>query len=266
MDRRLLILIFLLQLSAAAQTWQSIDEGLALAEFSERTESGRRADLIAVRIDPKRFSLQLLTVSEVGGQPLAAQEWAERYGLIGVINAGMFQEDRRRHVGFMKNGAHVNNPSVNGYQSVLAFNPLVDSLPPVRLFDLDELRLQQITVFYRTVIQNLRLIKYPRENRWRESAQRWTEAALGQDEEGNILFLYCSTPLSMYEFNTLLLRLPLRLVSAQHLEGGRQAALYLSHADRTLYFYGGSRVDRRGKGEVPLPNVLGFTKISEPRP
>ena len=68
----------------------------------------------------------------------------------------------------------------------------------------------------------------------------------------------------MHDFNNILLELPIDIVCAQHLEGGAQASVYLSHK--------GVEVDEQGcikhacdeteglEGVWRIPNVLGFLK------
>ncbi len=77
-------------------------------------------------------------------------------------------------------------------------------------------------------MQNLRLIKHPGENRWKQQPKMWSEAALGEDKNGNALFIFCRTPSTMHDFNEHLLKLPINLVSAQHLDGGPPASFYLN--------------------------------------
>ena len=46
--------------------------------------------------------------------------------------------DHRTHIGYMKNGDHVNNATVNHYKSIAAFGPIKPELPPFRIYDLDD--------------------------------------------------------------------------------------------------------------------------------
>ena len=93
---------------------------------------------------------------------------------------------------------------------------------------------------------------------------RLTEAALGEDSEGRILFIYCRSPYSMYDLNEALLSLPLGLVSAQHLEGGPEAQMYVDFGETHLELYGsyesGFNEDDDNDVAWPIPNVIGITK------
>ena len=115
---------------------------------------------------------------------------------------------------------------------------------------------------YKNVLQNLRLIKRSRENRWKPQEKIWSEAALGEDSSGNVLLLFSPTPQSMHEFIEQLLALPIDLVAAQHLEGGQEAQLFLELGDYFLEISGSfvsTSVDQKDS-EIgwPVPNVLGF--------
>ena len=114
---------------------------------------------------------------------------------------------------------------------------------------------------YASAVQNLRLIKRPGRSRWLQQKQTWSEAALGEDEEGRILFMFCRSPYTMHDLNTELLGLDIGLVSAQHLEGGPQAQLYIKtgEADIELFgSHGSSYRETHGlSGPWPIPNVLG---------
>jgi len=52
-----------------------------------------------------------------------AREWCETHKLTAAINAGMFAENYRTHVGYLKFRDHLNNSHINSYQSVMAFDP-----------------------------------------------------------------------------------------------------------------------------------------------
>ena len=114
---------------------------------------------------------------------------------------------------------------------------------------------------YRRVVQNLRLVKRPGENRWSPQSRRWSEAALGEDREGRALFIFCGAPLPLDRLIDALLALPLGLVAAQHLEGGSQAQLFVAAGGRTLElvgdFEGAFPAHDTSRTARPIPNVIG---------
>ncbi|MHB2148222.1 phosphodiester glycosidase family protein [Calditrichota bacterium LG25] len=256
----ILLLPFLLQ-----GQWQKIADGLYLGRFTSPEMKATKAPKITiVKINPGKFQFKLLSVSQLNHRPLTARQWAKRYRLIAVTNAGMFATDFKTHVGYMKNFEHINNSQVNHYRSVAAFNPYDSDKFPFMIFDLDRISFDQILKDYQCLIQNLRLIRRPRENRWKPQSRRWSEAALGQDKNGNVLLIFSRAPRSMYDFNNLLLSLPIDLVCAQHLEGGPEASLFFKYGDVEMRLMGSYETgfnENDDNGQFwPLPNVLGVTQ------
>jgi len=177
----------------------------------------------------------------------------------------MFQTDFQTNVGFMKNFEYINNAKINSkYFSVADFNSIDESINPFEIFDIDEKEMHEIIENYNTVIQNLRLIKKPGQNRWSQQNKKWSEAALGQENSGNILFMFSRSPFSMHDFNRILLKLPIDLVCAQHLEGGPEASLYFSYNKSELELVGSYETnfnDNNNNNKYwPIPNVIGFLR------
>jgi hypothetical protein len=239
------VLAAMLVAAAPATPWRTLAPGLDHAVFD--------VDGVAVevlRIDPERWQTVALAVSDVGGASRTMAEWADEFDLTAVINAGMFASDRRTHTGYFHTGDHVNNPRwvQRDYRQAACFEPLESGLPRFRLQDLDARPESTFVDQYGIVIQNIRLIRRPGENRWSPSSRRWPEACLAEDARGRMLWIACRHYLDMHALNEILLGLPLDIVAAQHLEGGRQAHLWVDS------------VSTKGKKayDPALPNVLGI--------
>ncbi len=258
------ILFVLLVVSAAvAETaqWQELETGLELSRFDASSRSFSAAgDLTVLRIEPRIFALRLLSAGPVPTDPDVPEQpgrnvaqWCEEFDLVAAINAGMYQEDRRTHVGFCKKDGKVVNGFANDYLSAAAFEPIDPADPPFHIFDLDETPLHEVLSRYKNVVQNLRLIKHGRQNRWQPASDKWREAALAEDSRGRILFIFCRSAWSMHDFNEILLALPLEVVAAQHLEGRGPARFWLAHPAYST-----------GPGDPApgpaLPNVLGLVR------
>jgi hypothetical protein len=255
---RTFLVSLLLCASAQAATWQVLEEGLEFGRFESATlERSPDGDLMVLRVSPEKFSLKLFamdTDEKSPGRDVA--EWCAEFDLMAAINAGMYQADHRTHVGFCKIDGEVVNGFANDYLSVAAFEPVGPEDPPFRIFDLDATPLVEIRARYKNVVQNLRLIKRSGENRWQPSVDQWREAALAEDSDGRILLIYCDTSMSMHEFNTLLLALPLNVVAAQHLEGRSPARFWVNHENLP----GKSPLRTAGPA---LPNVIGVVRIAD---
>lgn len=265
----LLTILFLSSQGIAQSTpdtsWQQINEGLHIASFPvKKNPVAGDGHIQVVRINPAKYQLTILSAANASHGNLTADAWCKEYQLIAAINAGMFQTDYQSNVGYMKHFKYLNNARKNAYQSVAAFNPVDSSDAPFRIFDLDSVPFEKVTDTYQSVIQNLRLIKRPGENRWSRQEKRWSEAALGEDDRGNILLIFSRTPFSMHEFNNILLALPINLQCAQHLEGGPEASLYFSHRDVQMSLMGSYETDFNESDKNhhfwELPNVIGVLK------
>ncbi|MDD2605584.1 MAG: phosphodiester glycosidase family protein [Desulfobacteraceae bacterium] len=250
---------------AEPMNWKSLAPGLELGRFGHRTGAGTaEVQIVVVRIDPDRWDLRLGLASETDGvDGLSAREWARHLGFAAVINAGMFATDYLTHIGYLQHREHVNNPRLSRYQSLAAFCPKSPEIVPFRIFDMDapDFSLDEVKHRYGCMVQNLRLIKRPGENRWEAQPKTWIEAALGEDRQGRALMIFSRTPQSMHALNEALLALPLQIVCAQHLEGGPEAQLFVSVGDFSLEIIGGYE-NRSGTGTIlgaawPLPNVIG---------
>jgi hypothetical protein len=267
--RLLLVIVAFATFHLTSHAWKPLAPGLELGIFgASRSNEIGDAKITILRIDPQLWELEFAGASQnqEEQQLHTAREWCEERGFVVAINAGMFQTDYLSNVGYLKAGDHLNNPGVNHYLSVAAFDPVVEGLPPFRIFDLDYLAItmEQIIGDYETVIQNLRLIKRAGENRWRQQSKIWSEVALGEDIDGNILFISCRSPYSMHDLNEELLQLGIGLVCAQHLEGGPEAQLYIKVDELEQQLVGSYETNfyERDDNHTPsrIPNVIGVKK------
>ena len=241
--------------------WKSLVPGIELGKFP--APLNKPGEITIVRIDPRSCQLRLLACAELGHAGLPADQWAEKYGLSVVINAGMFDLDHSTHTGYMKNDSRVNPAALRpDYSSIAVFSPLDPLNPPFRLLDTDGPDWDNdILSQYGVAIQNLRLIKSRGENRWKPQPKAWSEAALGEDTTGHMLLIFCPVGSTMYDFNEHLLRLPIHLIAAQHLEGGPEASLYVKCGDFEFRGVGsyetGFNENDDNQTFWDLPNIIG---------
>ena len=226
-----------------AASWKTLAPGMELRELGPIT---------VLRMDPARWELAL-----VSGPSRSAREWARVHDLAAAINAGMYAVDGTTHVGYMECDGKVQSKQVNAYRSVAAFSPRRPGEPPFRIHDIDGREgLNRLRSRYACLVQNLRLVQRPGVSRWGPQPKKWSEAALGEDRQGRILFLFSRTPFSMHDLIEELLASDLGLVAAQHLEGGGPAQLYV-HVD-------GFEREMAGSLDpgLPIPHVLGVRRRS----
>jgi Phosphodiester glycosidase len=267
----ILVAIFSLSLASllAAQatlSWKSVAPGMDYIYVTAKKPSPTGDSRIFIlRMDPNLWQLEPVGISQTG-EPSGhtARDWSARHKFSAAINAGMFATDMKTHLGYMASSAHTNNSHLNNYQSVAAFEPRDSkSIPKFRIFDLDapEVHFADIQKTYKSALQNLRLVKRPGTNQWSRQDRQWSEAALGEDDAGRILFIYSRSPFSMYDLNNELLSAGIGLVAAQHLEGGPEAQLYLHVGNVEMEMYGSYETSFRendsNSSAWPVPNILG---------
>lgn len=251
--------------------WQRLAPGMDLRLLVATKPSPVGDSRITVlRIDPALWELELVGVSqsnEAAGH--TAREWCEKYKLTAAINAGMYEPDGKTHVGYLGSPGHVNSPRVNDYQSVAAFDPQDPGRTALfHIFDLDApgVSFPAILKNYASTTQNLRLIKRPGSNQWNQQQRKWSEAALGEDSKGRVLFIFSRSPFSMHDLNQELLSAGIGVVAAQHLEGGPEAQLYLhvGTVEREMFgsYETGFRENDANSKPWRVPNVIGV----RPRP
>jgi hypothetical protein len=260
-----LLIVLVISRAAAPPDWQTISNGMELRYVTLRGSDALAGSPIAVlRIDPRLWELEVMGASRTGESVgHTAREWCERHNFTAAINAGMFKTDYKTHLGYLRNREHVNNEAANAYQSVAAFDPRQPATAPFRIFDLDApgVSLASILKDYASAVQNLRLIKRPDSNRWAQQDRKWSEAALGEDDAGRVLFIFSRAPFSMHDLNQGLLASGIGLVAAQHLEGGPEAQLYVHAGKFELEMFGSYETsfhenDTNAK-PWPIPNVFG---------
>jgi uncharacterized protein YigE (DUF2233 family) len=246
--------------------WRKVEQGLFIGQFDPPGKPPiKDSKIIVVKINPKYYSFKLLCASEVGRTKLTPREWCKQYALISAINAGMYQKDGLSNVGYMKNFLHLNNPRLNStYKAVLAFNRLGSKVPEIQIIDFECQDFETLKSKYQTFIQSIRMISCHQKNVWYQQDKRWSLAVLAVDKEGNILFIFSEAPYSGYDFNNILLSLPLSIFNAMYLEGGQEASLYFSAGGIELEKVGisgtGFSESSVRSGARPIPNVIGIAK------
>lgn len=245
---------------------KKIDTGLAIAEF-EFTLKSEYADskVTIVKIDPSKFDFGLYCKTEFGPKRRNAQQWAEDFNLNCVINAGMFQTDYKKGCGILKNYDHINNSvPAKDYKMYFVCNPKNDSLPEAQMIDIDEENSEQLIEQYNSVLQSIRMLSADGRNVWSKQPNMWSEAALGEDKDGNILLIHCRSPYTMHDFINEMMKLPIGLEKMMHLEGGWEASLIVD--------YLGTRIEKVGSYETnfyeedgndmfyQVPNVIGVKR------
>jgi len=246
-----------------------LEKGLWYGEFKSAQPAIVGDSIInIVRVDPADYDLKLLTKSQYKGDSLTAQEWVEKYNLVAAINAGMFRGDHKTNCGFARTREHVNNGSLTPkYNTAIAFNPKIPGISEFKMADLDAEDFGLLKKQYHSIVQNLRMTDRNGRNTWTKSHRQWSQAAVGIDSKGRILFLHSRSPHSIHDFNEIARALPLEIRNSMHVEGGPEASLSLRYEGKKpvrinqsgSYETGFNEKDSNYK-QWPIPNVLGIIK------
>ena len=255
---------------AAELKWTELEPGIeyatAQAPGPRPLPSSQSIDdhVHLVRVDPKRRSLEAVMTGAGDRRPRTAAQWCRERHLAIAINMGMFETDGRTNTGYARSPGYVNNGHWAGkYRAALGFGALKSGAPPLVISDLDDASAKARLADYGTVVQNLRLIKAGR-SVWEQQERRWSEAAVGVDHQGRLLFIFSRYPYTMKELNDILLALPLAIDSAMHMDGSPPASLSI-HAggvnlDLNGSFETGALESDAVPGQSPIPNVLGVRR------
>jgi uncharacterized protein YigE (DUF2233 family) len=245
--------------------WKKIDEGLFLCDFNSPVKSEKGDSKITVlKIDPAYYIFRLLCAKEKKCENKTAKEWAAENKLVAVINAGMFREDEKTSTGFMKNYDFINNGKLGSDNSIVAFNRKDKSVPEFQIIDRECEDFEKLKDHYNTFSQGIRMIDCNRNNKWEQQDKKWSTVCIGEDKQGNALFIFSRSPYSVHDFIEILLKLPIEIQNTQYLEGGPEASFYL-HYDKTEIekfgsFETGFNENNDNSVAWPLPNVIGISK------
>jgi hypothetical protein len=248
---------------AEAGGWIPLAPGIAYTSrrFDDPPPTAGCARLDVVRVDPAVAPLRARL--RAPGAPLAtAMQHCADASAVAAINLGMFETDFATHTGYARDGDVVNNPRwASAYSSLLVWRP-----GAAALIDGSD---ASAAAGWTSAVQNLRLIRSPGVSVWKPNAKRWSEAAIAQDRQGNLLLLHTRAAFEMAEFNTRLLALDLDVVRAQHVEGGPEASLAVCAPTARLEAAGSLETDFFDDSNLdawPLPNVLlvGQRAVAQP--
>ena len=246
----------------AAPPWQELEAGLQFASFPPAgPENATSIDVL--RIDPALFRFSLHSISAEGPEPHSLSVWAEQHDLVLAINASMYLPDHTTSTGYLRYGAHVNNPKVHSkFGAFFVAEPDTPDLPPAAILDRARDPWEERLPHYLLVAQNYRLIDTEGKALWLPGGPEHSIAAVGQDRQGHILFIHCRAPMTGEAFAVELLRMPIELRSLMYVEGGSQAAMLVRCPKLRRLWLGQSSITFLHLPEkgTALPNVLGVRR------
>ncbi|MFN8643193.1 MAG: phosphodiester glycosidase family protein [Candidatus Binatia bacterium] len=253
--------------AAEGVPWRVLEPGLEYVEVESPVRAGEGDSLIRlVRIDPLQFGVVLLNASAPpDGTARTARDWAARHDLAATINASLYQTDHLTSTSLMRSREHVNNPRLSRHNAVLLFDRRDPAAPPVQLVDRTCRDLGAVAADYAGAVQGIRMISCRRANVWTQQPKVWSNAAVGVDGAGRLLFIHMRAPLSTHDFAEALLALPIDLRETMYVEGGPEAQLYVRGGGFEMEAVGshGSSgfAGLANAFALPVPNVLGVRRV-----
>lgn len=229
--------------------WTPLPSGLELGSFLVDPEpvagDGR---ITALRIDPARFALRL-QAARTRADRMTTVAWLERDDtVLASMNATMFETDDVTATSKLVADGYANQPHASGDNSFLVFDP-------PRMID----RTCEVVPDTPNVVQGIRMMGCGAVNTWAPQPRIWSEAAIGQDAEGRILFVFARSPWPMHTFVE-----HARVTGAvrlQHADGGPPAQIAWRDGDRIAGMVGTYETGvAEGDEDVtawPIPNLLG---------
>jgi hypothetical protein len=252
--------------NAFKNQWSTLEPGLDYAEFTSPTPSEIGDSVISVvRVDPKKFSLMLVSASHTKDKKIhTAKEWSQTQGLVAAINASMYQTDYLTSVHHLESLGHINNPRALRENTVLVFDPKEKTSPAAQILDASCEDLKVSAAKYQSQIEGIRMLSCEGKNVWKAQDKKWSHAVIGEDKKGNILLIHCRSPFSTHDFINILLGLPLNLINLQYAEGGPEAQLYLKvdnlEREKIGSFETNFLPDDSNLTAWPVPNILGVKR------
>jgi hypothetical protein len=243
--------------------WTTLRPGLEVGRFVAPIRAAVGDSMVTVvRVDPAQYEFRLLSAKLLGlSAPPTAPEWAARPGVLGVVNASMFQVDHETSTGYMQDGSKLNNRAWNKDNAVFAAGPLVPGLPAARIFDRTCDDWQPLAKQYAVLVQNIRMLDCAGKNTWAPSSRKWSTACVGADADGRMLLVHVRSAYATHDLIDVLLALPLGLKRLMYVEGGPEASLYVKLGDEPQVseigsFETGFFEADENRRFWPLPNVL----------
>jgi hypothetical protein len=223
--------------------------------------------LSILKINPEQFDFRLICASQ-NDLIKSANEWIDTLNLNIIFNAGMYNlKDNISHQFYLKNFEHVNNSCLSSNANgIIAFNPSVDSILKLQLFDLSMDDWAEINKSYQSIVQGQRMIDCNGNPVfWNNRVQFCSMLVLAQDKSDNIYLIFSRSPFTQNQMIENLLNLPFQLINAIYLEGGSRANFVISTKEFNIKKVGSFVTDYnpndRNQRFFPFPNFIGVTQI-----
>lgn len=218
--------------SSNKSVWSELKPGFDYRIMEVRTDNsaspffpGPRIYVVRVDLRKRTLHMKLRSEEEFEGSYL---DVVKGEGWLFATNAGMYREDLKTAVSYMKHYNHINNshhaPKYNG---ILAFHPRNAVVShPVQIINRLQSGWEKKLEAYQSGFGNSRMISGGEAVGWNRVYANVATAAV--DEQGRLLFFYAPFLVSMADFIEFVQNSDLAVRDMVYLEGGSKGAFYLN--------------------------------------
>jgi hypothetical protein len=251
--------------------WKKVNDAVSICEtYAPRRSAINDSKITILRLNPKHLEVELLMATEHYGKPLTAPEWADSFGMNIVINAGMYDLNRKMYSkGYLKDHNHVNKGErLPNYKSVIAFSPKDTADIPFTVCDLDCDSFASVQKRFYCMAQGLRMLDCNGGPiGWNKRKQYCSQLVCTIDDLGYIYLVFVRSPYLHNEMISYMRQLDLNLYNAIYLEGGPQTSLYVDiplendecfHIEKIGSYVSETYPNDKNNRFWKLPNVIGF--------
>jgi len=180
-------------------TGDQLGNGLSISVWNPPTQCPDVAPLIAVEIDPDRYSFTVHYYQQDGfSDPLDIRQWQERTGHDLVFNAGLFRENYA-YLGLLYgNGRSLGSKRHATWLGLFVAEPAADRSRRARVLDLTFDTFDERQVPYREVAQSLMLLDRTGKIRVRQTGKRAHQTLVAEQSNGHLLVFKTTEVVSLY--------------------------------------------------------------------
>lgn len=246
--------------------WQEMLPGIWYAEIKNPYTSKISDNIInLIKVDPRKNDVNIYSALAIDSIKRTVKDWSNDFKLNFVVNAGMYSlKNTYQSEGYMRTNSFLVNPVIKeNFKMFAVFNPRDSSIFPLfKLIDTEN-ELTSIVDNYQSAFQSIRMIDcYGKRVTWKPRRLLYNSMViLATDNSNNLIVAFIRSPISANQMSDILIHSNLDITGAMYLEGGPEAAFYLSTPD-TIITRNGSYVSYTFPTDTntrywELPNVIG---------
>lgn len=205
-------------------------DGLSISVWDPHTQCPEVAPLVAVEIDPDRYSFTVHYYQQDGlPEPPDIRRWQEQTGHDLVFNAGLFRENYA-YLGLLYgNGRSLGSKRHTTWLGLFAAEPTADrSSRRARVLDLTFDTFDEQHVPYREVAQSLMLLDRTGKVRVRHTGKRAQQTLFAEQGDGHVLVLKTTEAVSLYALGECLRDVFPSLRQVMAMDGGSSSDVAVS--------------------------------------